>query len=59
MKKAVLVSLVAVVVVGMAAWVWTLRQQKGVVEGQYARAVATGDSLRTSFDVALASIAET
>lgn len=58
MKRTVLISLAAIVVVGMAAWVWTLSRDKKTVEGQYAMAVASGDSLRTSFDVALASIAE-
>ncbi|MDZ4804368.1 MAG: hypothetical protein SGI90_05870 [Candidatus Eisenbacteria bacterium] len=59
MKKTVLTtSLVAIVVVGLAAWVWTLNRDKHTVEGQYVRAVASGDSLRSSFDLALSSIAE-
>ncbi|HEX7881030.1 MAG TPA: hypothetical protein VF720_16590 [Candidatus Eisenbacteria bacterium] len=58
MKKAVWISLAAVVVLGMSAWVYTLSKEKKTVEGQYAQAVVTGDSLRTSFDVALSSIAE-
>jgi chromosome segregation ATPase len=58
MKRAVWISLAAIVVVGLSAWVYTLDRDKKAVEGQYTRAVATGDSLRTSFDVALASIAE-
>lgn len=58
MKKPVWITLAAVLAVAMSAWVWTLSNEKKSVEGQYAQAVATGDSLRTSFDVALASIAE-
>lgn len=58
MKKPVLISLFAVVVIGLAAWVYTLSQEKQVVEGQYVAAVATGDSLRSNFDLALSSIAE-
>jgi predicted RNase H-like nuclease (RuvC/YqgF family) len=57
-KKPVLISLFAVVVLGMAAWVYTLSREKQMVEGQYVSAVATGDSLRTNFDLALSSIAE-
>jgi uncharacterized coiled-coil protein SlyX len=57
-KKPVLISLFAVVVLGMAAWVYTLSKEKQTVEGQYVRAVATGDSLRSNFDLALSSIAE-
>ena len=58
MKKTVLISLAAIVVVGLAAWVFTLDREKTAVEGQYTRAVASGDSLRSSFDLALSSIAE-
>lgn len=58
MKKIVFASLAAVVVVGLAAWVFTLDREKTTVEGQYTRAVASGDSLRSSFDLALSSIAE-
>ena len=58
MKRTVWISLAAVLAVAMSAWVWNLSKEKKTVEGQYAQAVATGDSLRTSFDVALASIAE-
>jgi chromosome segregation ATPase len=38
--------------------VYTLSREKQMVEGQYVSAVATGDSLRTNFDLALSSIAE-
>jgi chromosome segregation ATPase len=58
MKRTVWISLAAIAVVGLSAWVYTLSKEKKAVEGQYVAAVATGDSLRTSFDVALSSIAE-
>ena len=58
MKRTIGISLAAILVVALSAWVYTLAKEKKAVEGQYVAAVASGDSLRTSFDVALASIAE-
>lgn len=58
MKKALLVSLPVLVILGLAATVWTLDRNKKEVEQKYIASRSSQDSLRTHFDAALVSIAE-